>query len=307
MKRRFLKFCTAFTLVVLLFGMSATGVHAETEPRGVSTPNARAISRRELSLSYVPTRSVSAYRALSVYHNGTSLGNIGRLINGEVYVGIRKFVESTTSLRVTYYSSTKTITVTGGGHNISVSDGAFAIFANGRVMFSRTPAVLMSDSRMYVPLSSLARALSISHTSSGNRADTRGNIRAVVSADKYYREDEVYWLSRIISAESRGEPLLGQIAVGNVILNRVKSSSFPNTIWGVIFDRKWGVQFSPVANGTVYNTPSATSVIAAKICLEGFTVSTDALYFIAPQVVSDSWIQRTREYSFTVGRHDFYL
>lgn len=265
--------------------------------------NTRSVSRREISLSYIGSRSPSAYAAVAVSHNGVSLGNIGRMINGEVYVPIRKFVESISSARVTYYSSTRTITVTGSGHNISVSDGAFAIFASGRVMFSMTPSVLMSDGRMYVPLVSLARALSLS----AEGGKTRGTVRPVTSAERYYAEDAVYWLSRIISAESRGEPLLGQIAVGNVILNRVKSPSFPNTIWGVIFDRKWGVQFSPVANGTVYNTPSATSVIAAKICLEGFSVSEDALYFIAPAVISSSWIQRTREYHFTVGRHDFYL
>jgi N-acetylmuramoyl-L-alanine amidase len=265
--------------------------------------NTRSVSRREISLSYVGSRSPSAYAAVAVSHNGQSLGSIGRMINGEVYVPIRKFVESISSARVTYYSSTRTITVTGSGHNISVSDGAFAIFASGRVMFSMTPSLLMSDGRMYVPLGSLARALSLS----AEGGKTRGTVRPVTSAERYYAEDAVYWLSRIISAESRGEPLLGQIAVGNVILNRVKSPSFPNTIWGVIFDRKWGVQFSPVANGTVYNTPSATSVIAAKICLEGFSVSEDALYFIAPAVISSSWIQRTREYHFTVGRHDFYL
>ena len=57
-----------------------------------------------------------------------------------------------------------------------------------------------------------------------------------------YNEDDVYWLSRIISAESRGEPLEGQIAVGNVVLNRVRSSAYPNTIYGVIFDRKHGTR-----------------------------------------------------------------
>ena len=90
-----------------------------------------------------------------------------------------------------------------------------------------------------------------------------GAYSPLAPASKFYRPDEVLWLSRIIIAESRGESLLGQIAVGNVVLNRVKSRDFPNTIYGVIFDRKYGVQFTPVANGTIYNTPGYTETLAA--------------------------------------------
>ena len=67
-----------------------------------------------------------------------------------------------------------------------------------------------------------------------------------------YDAGELYWLSRIICAESGAESMSGQIAVGNVILNRVRSGSFPNTVEGVIFDRKDAVQFEPVSNGRVY-------------------------------------------------------
>ena len=74
----------------------------------------------------------------------------------------------------------------------------------------------------------------------------------------YNREDKLYWLSRIISAESRGEPLEGQIAVGNVVLNRVDSPDFPDTIYGVIFDDRWGGQFTPVRNGTIYQEAHGT-------------------------------------------------
>ena len=180
------------------------------------------------------------------------------------------------------------------------------MYANGRALFATSPSVLMSNGRMYVPFESLARALSLGYEYSSDTVRTKGTAAPLTPAEQYYREDAVYWLSRIISAESRGESLLGQIAVGNVILNRVASGDFPNTIWGVIFDRKYGVQFSPVANGTVYNAPTYNATLAAKICLEGFTLSDETMYFVAPKVVSDSWIQRTREYAFSIGNHDFY-
>lgn len=118
--------------------------------------------------------------------------------------------------------------------------------------------------------------------------------------------DAVYWLSRIISAESQGEPLEGKIAVGNVVLNRVKSSEFPNTIYGVIFDDRWGGQFEPVRNGTIYQTPTEESVEAAKLCLAGTNVVGDSLYFLAPALAQNFWIVENREYVTTIGCHEFY-
>jgi N-acetylmuramoyl-L-alanine amidase len=121
-----------------------------------------------------------------------------------------------------------------------------------------------------------------------------------------YNEDELYWLSRIISAESKGEPFLGQIAVGNVVLNRVDSGVFPETVHDVIFDKEFGVQFTPIANKTIYNDPSETSVAAAKICLEGTSLTDKALYFLNLKTAESSWIVQNRGYVMTIGNHSFY-
>ena len=260
------------------------------------------------SLKTVSERNVNAYKAVPVSLNGRSIGNVGRLINGEVYVPIRKFVETFVSgAVVSYDSKSRTVTVSGAGHNISVSDGAYALYASGRVFFGATPSRVLSDGRMYVPVSNISRAFSLSYsTSVAEGASLWGTPRAVTSGGVFYDADLVYWLSRIISAESKGEPLIGQIAVGNVVLNRVRSKDFPNTVWGVIFDRKWGVQFSPVSNGTIYDEPSATSVLAAKICLDGFTVSPDALYFLRPSASTSSWIVNNRPFLFVIGNHYFF-
>ena len=118
---------------------------------------------------------------------------------------------------------------------------------------------------------------------------------------------DLYWLSRIISAESRGETLTGQIAVGNVVLNRVKSAEFPNSIPAVIFDRKHDVQFTPVSNGTVYLPPTAQSVEAAKRALSGESTAGRAMYFYAPALSQGVWINANRTYLMTIGCHRFYL
>ena len=95
--------------------------------------------------------------------------------------------------------------------------------------------------------------------------------------------------------------------MGNVVLNRVESGQFPDTIPGVIFDRVDGVQFEPVKNGTVYDEPTAQSVEAARRVLEGENVIGDALYFYAPALSQGVWINANRTYAQTIGCHRFYL
>lgn len=125
--------------------------------------------------------------------------------------------------------------------------------------------------------------------------------------EKDYNLDDVMWLSRIIEAESSGEPFSGKIAVGNVILNRVKCDEFPDTISEVIFDRKFGVQFQPVANNKIYNTPSNESVMAALLAIRDVNLAGDSLYFLNPVIATNRWILNNRTYYTTINNHDFYL
>ena len=172
---------------------------------------------------------------------------------------------------------------------------------------SKTPSVILDDGRMYVPVRVLAKALGLSvEWQAPATVLLDGDIKPLTHADSYYKSDEVLWLSRIINAESRGEPLLGQIAVGNVVLNRVKSPEYPSTIYGVIFDRKYGTQFSPVIDGSIYLPVTYTSLLAAKICLEGFSVSGDILFFMEPRKSVSKWIIENRPYEFTIGNHYFF-
>ena len=135
---------------------------------------------------------------------------------------------------------------------------------------------------------------------------TYAQAKKMVKADSAYDYEDLYWLARIISAEAKGESFTGQIGVGTVVLNRVRSKEFPNTVKGVVFDKKYGTQFTPVANGTVYNTPTNSSVVAAKMCLDGYTLSNSVLYFVNPSIATSSWIQNHRKYAFRIGNHEFY-
>ncbi len=258
------------------------------------------------NLPPVSNKSVWAHKQLTTKVYSKALSDNSLVMNGITYLPLRT-VASALGLSVSYNSTSRTMTVSGSGLYLTATDGGYVTYANDRPLFSFSPNVVMSNGRMYIPASALAKALGMTFTVSGSEVTLSGTLRPLASAAKFYREDEVFWLARIITAEAGGESLLGQIAVGDVILNRVRSTAFPNTIYSVIFDRKWGVQFSPVANGTIYNTPTYTATLAAKICLEGTSLSDNAMYFLNPTLASSSWIVQNRPYAYTIGNHYFFL
>ena len=98
----------------------------------------------------------------------------------------------------------------------------------------------------------------------------------------------------------------GQIAVGTVVLNRIASPQFPDTIQDVVFDDRYAVQFEPVENGTIYEEPAASSVEAAARCLAGERAAGDSLYFFAPALSEGTWIVEHCTYVTTIGGHRFY-
>lgn len=118
-----------------------------------------------------------------------------------------------------------------------------------------------------------------------------------------YTEEELYWLSRIVSAESKGESEVGQVAVANVVLNRVKSDSFPDSIEEVVFQDG---QFDPVRNGSIHDTPTSSAVESATRALEGERIVDEKiLFFYNPDATSrGNWI-RTRPVSEDIGNHRF--
>ena len=163
-------------------------------------------------------------------------------------------------------------------------------------------ASLLLSGHTYVPLRSVANLL-------GARVefiDWDTPVKVSTLPERDYTEEDLCWLSRIISAESRGECLKGQIAVGNVILNRVESPEFPDTIQGVIFDCKDGVQFEPVSNLTIYNEPTEQSVLAARLVLAGADAAGDSLYFFNPALSQGLWVRQNRTYHTTIGCHMFF-
>lgn len=191
---------------------------------------------------------------------------------------------------------------------LTARPGSLYVNANGRMLFTAY-GVKAENGSVMIPIRVLAKALGATVGWDGSRSliTLQSGSGTIQSGNSFYDADAVYWLSRIIHAESEMEPLTGKIAVGNVILNRVQSPDFPDSVYGVIFDSRWGGQFEPVKNGTIYNTPSADSILAAKLCLDGANVVGSSLFFLNPAISSNFWMMQNKSHVTTIGNHQFYV
>ena len=121
------------------------------------------------------------------------------------------------------------------------------------------------------------------------------------AASTSYNESEIYLLARLVHGEARGEPYVGKVAVAAVVLNRVRSASFPNTISGVIYQAG---AFDCVADGQIYLTPDSDSLRAARDAMNGWDPSGGCIYYYNPATATSSWIW-SREVRLTIGAHAF--
>lgn len=108
-------------------------------------------------------------------------------------------------------------------------------------------------------------------------------------------------LARVISAEAKGEPYEGQVAVGAVILNRIRDSRFPNTLAGVVYETH---AFESVSIGAIYRSPAASTVRAAQDALNGWDPSNGAVFFWNPSKPVSKWIW-SRPIVKRIGNHVF--
>jgi N-acetylmuramoyl-L-alanine amidase len=244
----------------------------------------------------------AAAKTVPVQVDGGTLACTAYLSGGVTYVPLRTLLDALGGWELHWDSGAQEAVGSRGSNTLTADPGHDVITFDGDAY---SGSVWVEQGRTYVPLRTVATVCGASVS-----WDARMGGAAVTTATDNtgtYSASDLYWLSRIISAESQGESMAGQIAVGNVVLNRVASSTFPNTIQGVIFDKQDGVQFEPVSLGTVYDTPTAQSITAAKAALNGQSVVGKCLYFYAPALSQGTWIRANRAYYTTIGCHRFYL
>ena len=116
-----------------------------------------------------------------------------------------------------------------------------------------------------------------------------------------YSSSDLYLLARCVYGESRGEPYVGQVAVAAVVLNRVKSAAFPNSISGVIYQP---YAFTCVSDGQLYLEPDQSAYNAARDAMNGWDPTNGCLYYYNPSTATSAWIW-TRPIMLQIGRHNF--
>ena len=139
------------------------------------------------------------------------------------------------------------------------------------------------------------QAMGIYNSSGNSSSGSSNNSRSSTNSN------DLNLLSRLVYGEARGEPYTGQVAVAAVVLNRVKSSSFPNTIAGVIYQSG---AFDVVADGQINLTPNETAKKAAQDALNGWDPTNGAIYYFNPSTATNKWIW-SRPMTVTIGKHRF--
>ena len=120
-------------------------------------------------------------------------------------------------------------------------------------------------------------------------------------AQNGYSSADVYLLAKTIYAEGRGEPYTGQVAIGAVVLNRVRNAAFPNSVSGVVYQKH---AFTAVTDGQINLTPDETAMKAARDAINGWDPTGGALYYYNPAVATSAWIF-DRQTVTVIGRHVF--
>jgi len=257
----------------------------------------------------VCTALTSAAGAARIVVDGSPLRAASYISQSRTYVPVREIYERL-GCEVYWNSLSRSATIkTADGDTITVAEGEYGIIDNARYIPADTRN-RVTNGKLCAPVRAVAESLDYAVEWNGSAALLKskpGVQNPPLMQSPSYTEDELYWLARIIYAEAGGESMEGMIAVGNTILNRVESDLYPDTIYEVIFDRKYTVQYEPVLNGTIYNAPSADAYEAARRCLEGENVVGECLFFLNPRKATNFWIVKNRDFYRSIGNHDFYL
>lgn len=206
-------------------------------------------------------------------------------------------------------NGTLTLSVPGAVLTGHKGDGYFE--ADGRYIYAPDGWLVKGDV-LYLPSDAVERlfGVKINVSEKRDRLELSTDKLAVISGGANYYElnydaELLYWLPQIINAEAKFEPLAGQIGVGNVVMNRLCSPDFPDTIFEVIYDTEHTVQFEPISTGGIFQEPTEQATIAAYLCLEGYSTVGGSLYFVNPEFGS-GWFDSSLELVETIGHHNFY-
>lgn len=293
MKRQYMT-CLSLILVVMLLGVFYIDVcYARTLYWGTRGNDVREVQEKLKRWGYYKGTvdgiyGEETYRAVINFQRKNSL-NADGLVGGST----KKALGITTAKRTTTYSKlieTAQRKLKQWGYYKGSIDGINGPKTYNSVIKFQRKNGLKADG--YIgPQTSKALGISQKAKTKGYAATSRGVSKS----------DEVTLLAMAINGEARGEPYVGQVAVGAVILNRVKNPSFPNSIAGVVYQP---LAFEAVSNGQVYKPLKSSSIKAARDAMNGWDPTGGALYYWNPTKATSKWIRKLKP-TLTIGRHVF--
>lgn len=234
-----------------------------------------------------------------------SLDTNRRVIDGVSYVTLDTMAkELDPSALCLWDPSTNTLTVTTDKLSLSATINKLYMVANGRYLYL-PETVQMIDGQVTVPLTTLARAFDaqVLWDSYTGVIGVNTGSGGILSGDAFYNQDDLYWLTRLVYAESGNQPLEGQMAVAMVVYKRIEMSLYPNNIVDVISQTN---QFSVWKGGALANrVPGTDSIIATKLVMDGGIVEGLEPAF-AFDSLAVSWSSRNLRKIAVIGGHTFY-
>ncbi len=232
------------------------------------------------------------------------------IYNDRAMVPVRKTAEILGADSVEWNENSRSVTLKSGGNTVKAQIGSDSASVNGKTQ-TMPCAAQLCDGKTFISAKFLGEAMGAevkwnekTHTVEITKDGITVNRQDIETA---YTGEDLEWLAKIVNSEAGGEIHDGKIAVANVIMNRIESSEFPDSVYDVVFDKKYGVQFTPVSNGTIYNDPSVESYHAAKQALFGANTAGQSLYFCNPKTSTSLWIVNNRQFFKSIGNHDFYI
>lgn len=257
-----------------------------------------------------PAPSHMPETALRVYYDGM-LADRGYVRDGTVFLDPAPLCAEL-ELEESNVADVKGFTLQAGSLAVTGERGKDYFCAGERYLFA-PEGWMVVDGRAYLSAEVLSRIFgaNISATKDLSRVDvsTRG-ARLMDGSDALYHslcsDEEIFWLTHIISAEAGTQPLAGQIGVGNVIFNRVADPYYPDKVLDVIFQKGERAQFDPVDDGSINRGSFQLSLIAVYLCLEGYNTVGQSEFFVNPDTGNAAWFEANRTFVVRIGDHEFY-
>jgi len=283
---KLIKYCFAIVCVVgMALGTMSIFAHADSEEKAV----------------------IISYTEIPLYISGEYIGS-GMKLDDITYVPLLAFCEAMlqSECEVTWDQETGLVTIETEELNLSLKITDNYMIANERYLYLPN-GVYNINGTIIAPIREVVRIFGLDlEWDDENWVITidDASYEIIENGEAFYDEHALYWLSRVISSEAGNQPLEGMMGVGNVVLNRVASPEFAaSTVESVIFAPG---QFAVVDTGAINMTPRDKAIIAAKLCLEGYSTVGDALFFHNPAISTTKWFEQNKTYCATIEDHEFF-